>query len=437
MAVVNETASRPPAPSSDSDATPTNAQALGQLATSINTGNDNLRLGFEVHGAIMYDNPSDVDTYSFPGTAGTEVYIAMEQTTFALDSVLELVDANGNVFARSDNKVQEDPDEGGSAAYLGGSALPFQEGDSSAPNDDYSDNTHDPALRVVLPGTAGTVGTYYVRVYSALNIGNIDAATVPSVAGLNGSTFQVADSNTLAIGNIDASHVPNLASLNGLTFQVTDGNGTSETFQFIDDSATPPATLSLGNLPIHYSAADTIDTIRGDMVAAINASGLACTAQAQPDGTIAISGVNVTLDLGQTGFVQIGSTHHGATFEFVDASNAASILAPGDLPVYYRSAADAVNGYSADTIATIRQDMVLAINGYTLLANIQPAAGQTVPAYLASLNGGVFQIADTAGKLATFECIDNGGTPPATKISGDRYIYYNSTTDTVGALPRT
>ena len=123
----------------------------------MNTGDDTLRLGFEVHGAISYDDPNDVDTYSFQGTAGTEVWLAIERTSFALDSVMELVDADGNVVARSDNLQQEEADP----SLLGGAALPFQ-ADPWTPIDDYSTNPYDPAMRVVLPGPAGTVETYYV-----------------------------------------------------------------------------------------------------------------------------------------------------------------------------------------------------------------------------------------------------------------------------------
>ena len=142
---------------SDSNATINQAQGLGELATSINTGDDTLRLGFEVHGAISYDDPSDADTYSFQGTAGTEVWLAVERTSFSLDSVMELLDADGNVVARSDNFQQENAD----SSLLGGSALPFQ-ADPWTPTDDYSTNPYDPAMRVVLPGPAGTVETYYV-----------------------------------------------------------------------------------------------------------------------------------------------------------------------------------------------------------------------------------------------------------------------------------
>jgi len=509
----------------NSHSTPATAQYLGQLATSAKAGDDTLRQGFEVHGAINYDDPSSVNVYSFTGTAGTDVYIAMDLTSFSLDSVVELVDANGNVIARSDNKEQEDPALGGNTIYLGGSALPFQEGNASAPIDTYSYNAADPALRVVLPGPTGKTETYYVRVSSALNIGHIDAADVPNVAALNGTTFQVADSNALAIGDIDTSHVlpgigigaagvtsvaslnlktftltvgsvattfqfvdtsnpankaasgniavdfnsttdslsavcgdiaqaitaaglgltatelvddsigisgaafafdPGttpfqrqiLTGLNGTTFQLTDGAGKAVVFQFVDSASSLAATP--GDKVISYnSSTDTVDSIRNDMVAAINSAGLACTALAQSDGTIALTGLNVAVDLGQTPFLAVGSTNQGATFEFID-TNGNRQLTAGDQAIYYNS--------KTDTIDDIRNDMVLAINGYTAITGVDATS---VP-NLAGLGGKKFEIADNAGGLVTFEFIDTKGT--IVPAANDVEIAYNSATDTIADL---
>ncbi len=54
------------------------AQALGGLATGIGYGDENLRLGFTVSGAVA--SPADVDIYSFVGTAGTQVWIDIDRT---------------------------------------------------------------------------------------------------------------------------------------------------------------------------------------------------------------------------------------------------------------------------------------------------------------------------------------------------------------------
>ncbi len=53
--------------------TASTAELLGTLAANRNAGDDKIRLGFEVHAQI--DTPSDVDVYSFFGTAGTDVWI--------------------------------------------------------------------------------------------------------------------------------------------------------------------------------------------------------------------------------------------------------------------------------------------------------------------------------------------------------------------------
>ena len=65
------------------------------------SGDDNRRLGFEVHGSISYDDTTDADVYSFSGYAGSEVWIDVDNTATALDAMVELLDADGNVLARS------------------------------------------------------------------------------------------------------------------------------------------------------------------------------------------------------------------------------------------------------------------------------------------------------------------------------------------------
>ena len=64
-------------------------------------GDENSRLGFEVHGYVSPDDPTDVDVYSFSGTAGTQVWIDLDRTDPSLDAVLELINASGTLLARS------------------------------------------------------------------------------------------------------------------------------------------------------------------------------------------------------------------------------------------------------------------------------------------------------------------------------------------------
>jgi hypothetical protein len=61
-------------------------------ARAVKSGDDNRQLGFEVHGNL--NSSADIDVYSFKASSGTEVWIDLDRTTVALDSVVELVDAN-------------------------------------------------------------------------------------------------------------------------------------------------------------------------------------------------------------------------------------------------------------------------------------------------------------------------------------------------------
>ena len=85
---------------SDPNGIAASAESLGVLApnypTGTNTwdsaseksGDDNRRLGFEVQGSIALDNPGDVDIYSFVGYAGSEVWIDLDKTSSALDTMV-------------------------------------------------------------------------------------------------------------------------------------------------------------------------------------------------------------------------------------------------------------------------------------------------------------------------------------------------------------
>jgi hypothetical protein len=119
---------------------PVGAQPIGVLApnfpTGINTtesaqeksGDEGRRLGFEVHGTISPDAPSDVDVYRFTGYAGSEVWIDLDKTSSALDSMVELLDASGNVLARSvDTGAEGGVVQGEKQAnILGGTSVTYQ-----------------------------------------------------------------------------------------------------------------------------------------------------------------------------------------------------------------------------------------------------------------------------------------------------------------------
>ncbi len=164
------------------------AQSLGALAAKTNGGDENLRLGFTLHGTIAA--PQDLDVYSFTGTAGTPVWIDIDQTNGSLDTVVELVDSSGVIIAQSNNSLQESANP--SLIFITSNPAkitpekvqpldqdPFAPKNSFQPTlatDLYSVNPLDAGLRVILPGTAGGSNTYYVRVRSS-NLKPGDAAS--------------------------------------------------------------------------------------------------------------------------------------------------------------------------------------------------------------------------------------------------------------------
>ncbi|MCY2989616.1 MAG: DVUA0089 family protein, partial [Planctomycetota bacterium] len=158
---------------------PNAAQVLGTLATDENNADDTRRLGFEAHGFISPDAPSDADVYSFQGVPGTEVWFDVARTSGALYPVVELLDQSGIVLAQA---VVVDPSQPidpqlttNSGVQYYGLALPAEANPNLAGTTDpttssriYSTNFRDPAMRLVLPpsGTGATTSTYYVRVRS-------------------------------------------------------------------------------------------------------------------------------------------------------------------------------------------------------------------------------------------------------------------------------
>ncbi|TWU59484.1 hypothetical protein Poly51_22720 [Rubripirellula tenax] len=87
----------------DSNSIPSQSQFLGELAPNEQSGDENRRLGFVVEGAIS--KKSDLDVFSFVGQSGTEVWLDIDRTGSQLDSVVELIDANGRVLASSNDSI--------------------------------------------------------------------------------------------------------------------------------------------------------------------------------------------------------------------------------------------------------------------------------------------------------------------------------------------
>ena len=194
VAVVNEVELAATGQSGLNDTT-NKAQFLGQLAPDFDPsleverydgivqgetddekgGDENQRLGFEVHGYISADNPADnkapdKDVYSFLATAGTEVWIDLDRTSHALDATIELVLLNGTVIASSAEGGNFDVTTGdiNSEVTNDGTTTTFYPEtllqEAYLGHDFYGTNPLDPSMRIVLPGEAGDVGTYYLRV---------------------------------------------------------------------------------------------------------------------------------------------------------------------------------------------------------------------------------------------------------------------------------
>ncbi len=157
---------------------PSKAQFLGTLAGANKGGDENLRLGFVVQGAVS--TVADVDIYSFKAKSETEVWFDIDRTSQALDAVLELVDEFGNVLARSDNSADE---SAGADSLIGEGALPLQKTTPYEGIDLYSTNVRDPGMRVKLPGPPGVESTYFVRVRSVPRLkGDLDTAVPANVS---------------------------------------------------------------------------------------------------------------------------------------------------------------------------------------------------------------------------------------------------------------
>lgn len=168
-----------------------NPQVLGSLAADASASDENLRLGFVIKGIL--NQPEDVDVYSFSGVAGTEVWFDIDHTTFTLDTVVELLDANGTLIARSNNSGDEAAGLPGIftnpllissdrvqslAKQLVGNVRRNADGSLK---EDGTTNPRDAGFRVVLPGPTNTRTGYFFRVRS--NSTNIDNFSAGITAG--------------------------------------------------------------------------------------------------------------------------------------------------------------------------------------------------------------------------------------------------------------
>jgi hypothetical protein len=302
----------------DTNNLPTTAQFLGTLAANSNSGDDTNRLGFDIHGSISqaYSAPrigslgssGDVDVYSFQATAGSTVWFDIGHTASALDSVIELIDSNGNVIAASNDSLREQQTP---SLLLGDPSVvkPLAPGFTTAPNstgipspfsntDFNSTNPFDAGMRVELPqGPSGPVSTYFIRVLANNGPSGTDAAyklaaSSPTSAGLTqgltkgayelqirlqnapqvaGSTVQSADIRYAATG-IQVIGKPEHSPLLGDTASSSNPHSTLETAQDLGNlAASDQGAISVaGNL----TSSNSVDwfklNVNYDLVQAIN-----------------------------------------------------------------------------------------------------------------------------------------------------------------------
>ncbi|MFN0053608.1 MAG: nidogen-like domain-containing protein, partial [Planctomycetales bacterium] len=149
------------------NATPGTAEFVGSLAPGLASdnpnnakgGNDDQTVGFEIQGYL--NSSTDADLYSFNATAGTEVWFDISRTSSSLNTVLELVDANGQVLAGSDDSAEDTT----LVSTVSATARNLIK-DPMLGGDFYTTNPRDAGFRVVLPGQPGVAGTYFILVRS-------------------------------------------------------------------------------------------------------------------------------------------------------------------------------------------------------------------------------------------------------------------------------
>ena len=170
------------------------AQFLGTLAKNESSTDENLPLGFAIRGVLSDAN--DQDVYSFVGTAGTQVWFDVDSTRFSLDTIIEVLNANGDLLVRSDDSTDEqtgaDPIfttplvNSNNVNPLLRNATPVSRRNAlGSLKDDYTSNPRDAGVRLLLPGVTGAQSTYFFRIRSkSTNIEN-------SGAGLTSGSYAV------------------------------------------------------------------------------------------------------------------------------------------------------------------------------------------------------------------------------------------------------
>ena len=251
----------------DVNNTPVASEYLGVLAPDHVSSDENRRLGFQVNGFISPDDTEDVDVYSFTGTAGTPIWIDVDNTDTTLDAIVEVVSLTGVVLARSQRSgspgAPNDVDANTLTqnTYLGG--------------DHYTQNFRDPGLHYVLPGTEGQEGVYFIRVRSnprtAVSVAEMSGESsgqyslqvrLDQVQEFPGSTVRYADIRFASTG-IDVRGLPAHSPLVGEAGELPGNNDAFANSQvLVNLLETDVAALSIGG---ELTAFTDIDWYRFDL----------------------------------------------------------------------------------------------------------------------------------------------------------------------------
>ena len=222
------------------------AEDLGNLAPNNKSANENRRAGFEIHGHIAQDDPTDVDIYKFVADAGTEIWLDVDFVDPALDTIVEFVTSNGTYLARSQDN---------NTLFSNGFSAPALSLQKSLNlgGDYYGTTIRDAGMRLVTPGTAGTTNTYFIRVRSNPAAGNIEDLN----GGLTSGQYQLQlrlgqrdETPGVAVKFADIRYATNGIHVKGLPYHSPLLGESTEfgTSDATNNTATPTNAINLGNL---------------------------------------------------------------------------------------------------------------------------------------------------------------------------------------------
>ena len=264
------------------NASANNAQVIGALARDEVSSDENERLGFNIRGTLASD--ADQDVYRFEADGGTIVFIDIDDTSYGLDTIVELIDVNDQVLASSDNSFEE---RVGSSTLVNnlspGSVRPlFNLGIGSV----ETENGLDAGMRVRLEGT-GQNNQYFVRVRSkdASSSGQYQLAIrLREADEVAGSTVQLADiryaTNAITVNSaplhspLSAEATENVDFVGGNSVDVdntaltfTNASATRLGNLLTTDRAVLRVSGSIGNLApgASFAASDDVDVYQVDL----------------------------------------------------------------------------------------------------------------------------------------------------------------------------